>query len=661
MRIVCRQRIGLIAIGVWIAVCFSVLTDKLASYYAPHTVPLADFSQPALWGRKAFIPDWVAGEQADLNASEHFLKHWAPDLPEFPLHNMIPAKQEWAEDLFVVTVPHWLEVRPFQDPSGLSENPSLNRKFAALGESEPFAFAIRSLKHPARVTLTLENWQFNGAEAAALNHSVRLMAPYRVREKAGKRDTRQVVKPMVLLANKSNTWTFPRAYTMVLVVDVHVDKDAAPGIYSSTVTIRSHDLVIEQIPILLEVLPFELRVNQFHVGAFGTTYDIWEGGFTGYYPPMIEMDSRYGFNMAGGFFNKGNEIPFKRDPHGKLIVDRARDKFKKFDRTMALLRGHGMGDVLFWNWGGSGKYRQFLKVLSAAGIEADFNTPAGKYEFAHLLRAIKDVETSRAWPEIVVNPFDEALKDQQATREIIAAMPYVKAVSPKSRLYMTEWRSGYTRHYQSAGKQLTGNGRPRETEYRALLRSGEQPVANFDVIGSNVLDHKGRALQTMLGGEYWNYTGAWSISPTTQFALGFRAWITQSETVLIWANYKGSLLNRGWTVHHPLPIDPNGRKNRDTRGPVLAGAQSYAVREGIDDRKYLETLRYHAWRTGSEENWRFLSRVSKISESLVKNPRTMGGVHNVAGQLLNATGLSELRAEVKNRILTLLNKPSVAP
>ena len=163
----------------------------------------------------------------------------------------------------------------------------------------------------------------------------------------------------------------------------------------------------------------------------------------------------------------------------------------------------------------------------------------------------------------------------------------------------------------------------------------------------------------LLGGEYWNYTGAWSISPTTQFGLGFRAWITQSETVLIWANYKGSLLNRGWTVHHPLPLDPNGRKNRNTEGPVLAGAQAYAVREGIDDRKYLETLRYHAWRTGSESDWRYLTNLSKRAKSLLKNPRSIGGIDNVPGRLSDTTTLGTLRAELKDRILKLIDQTSI--
>ena len=644
-------------IGTSIGFCLAAISDRVQQYQAPSYVSLKDFSPPKLWGRKSHVPDWQAAERIDSDASRHFIMHWAPNLPEFPALDVPTAKPSTNTVPNVIAVPHWLEINPFHDARAIAPYKIASEKFAALGESEPFSFAIRS---PETLPLTagLDSWRFEGKPVPALSHSIRLVAPYRVRAKAGKRDTEQVLKPMVLLADETNSWTFPASYTMVIVADVHLGTDLQPGIYTANFNIKSAGETLHETPISVEVLPFELRVNNFHVGAFGTTYDIWAGGFSGYYPAMIEMDSRYGFNIAGGFFNKGNEIPFTRDPGGRLIVDRSRPKFKKFDNTMATLRAHGMGDVAFWNWGGSGKYFQFLNVLKAAGIKAPFESPEGKAEFGELLRAIKDVEIARGWPEIVINPYDEALKDQQATREIIESIPYVRASSPATRLYMTEWRSGYTRHYQSSGKQLFGEGRPREAEYKALMTSGEAPIANFDVIGSNVLDAKGRALQDKLGGEYWNYTGAWSNSPTTQFGLGFRAWITRSETVLIWANYKGSLQNHGWTVHHPLPLDPNGRKNRNTAGPVLAGAQSYAVREGIDDRKYLETLRYHAWRTGSEEDWRYVALLSKRAKALLKNPRSIGGIDNVPGRLSEETNLAALRAELKTRIIKLLQLPS---
>ncbi|MEM7466746.1 MAG: hypothetical protein AAF387_07660 [Pseudomonadota bacterium] len=647
----------LVVVGLALALSYTVIHKAQGFRFS--TIPsLQEFQPPTFWGRNAFVPDWQAGEQNDLRATRHFFDSWAGQLSERPQVEHVGQSVNPNARVIVRSIPHWLEVRPFRDLSG--EMPEGNpQKFAALGESEAYAFAIRSLDANLDITAQLEPWRKDGNAVAPLNVSFRLMLPYLARSKSGKRDTTQIVKPMVLVASDENSWLFPKSYTMVIVADVHISVGQEPGLYATKFVLRNRDRELFSLPIRLEVLPFELQVNDFHAGAFGTAYDLWQGGFTGYYPEMIEIDSRYGFNIAGGFFNKGNEIPFTFNPNGRLIVDRANPKFKKFDQTMRNLKKFGMGDVLFWNWGGSGKYQQFLNVLKGAGITAPFDTAEGRQKFAELLQAIKAVERVRNWPEIVINPFDEALKDQDATRAVVSAIPHVKAESPDTRLYMTEWRPNYTRHYQSSGKHLAGKHRPREAEYLKLRMSGEQPVFNFAVIGSNVLSEASRQLQDQLGGEYWNYTGAWSITDTTQFGLGFRPWITRSETVLIWANYKGDLFNEGWTVHHALPFDKHGRKNRNTRGPVLAGAQAYAVREGIDDRKYIETLRYHAWRTGSETDWGFLASLSKRARQILENPESVGGVDNIPGRLVKGANLLSMRAEIKNRILTLLDQPTV--
>ena len=635
------------------------LGAKTSQYHTPIFQPLSDFTPPKLWGRESFSPDWRAGEQADVAASQHFLEKWAVKLSGMPPITQEQVPLAFKPEIVARAIPHFLEVKPFQMPQALPEMSYATNKFAALEESEAFAFAVRSVRGAVELTASVEGWQRDGQTTSAMPLSIRLMLPYLARESAGKRATKLIVKPMVLLAEKNNTWTFPQSYTMVVVADVHVGADAVPGSYEAIFTLRNAGEIVEQIPISLRVLPFKLKVNNFHAGAFGTTHDIWAGGFTGYYPEMVDMDSRYGFNLAGGFFNKGNELPFTRDPLGRIIVDRTESKFSHFDKKMSILKQYGMGDVLFWNWGGSGKFRQFLNVIKAAGITESFDTENGKRKFAEMLAAIKSVEISRGWPDIVINPYDEALKDQNATRQIIEAIPYVREISPSTRLYMTEWRNGYARHYQSSGRQLKGDKRPRAKEYDLLMSNKETLVRNFDVIGSNILDSTARAIQDKLDSEYWHYAGASTLSAATQFALGFRAWAARSESVLIWANYKGDLFNNGWTVHHALPLDPNGRKNRNTRGPVLASSRAYAVREGIDDRKYIETLRYHAWRTGAKDDWSYLQRLAKRARGLLNNPQEIGGIDNVDGELSGDANLPALRGEVKDRILHLLDLPSV--
>jgi len=610
------------------------------------------------WGREAFIPDWQAARRIDHEAARHFLQHWLPRLRagEPPPATASGAAQAGAARLFATD--YWTAILPSQAPPAAALPQRLTLA-AAQGESEPLAFGVANPGEALAVRIRVSDLENGNARIAAEHVTLHLMLPYAPRadaddEAAGAR------RPMVLLPLADSPWRVPAQENRVFVVDVHVPRGAVPGRYEARLSVQigaaTHTRVLA-----LEVLPFTLKVNGFHAGAFGTTYDQWPMGFTGYYPEMIEMDSRYGFNIAGGFFNKGNELPFREDAGGALVIDTADPRFAVFDRTMQRLAAHGMGDVLFWNWGASGKVEQFDNVLRAAGSGGGIHTDTGKLGFAQILRAIKQAERRHGWPEMVINPYDEALKDQDATREIIEAIPLVDRLSPATRLYMTEWRPGYAAHYQSSGAHLAGQGRPREAEWEALVAAGERLRLNFEVIGSNVLHDASRRLQDTLGGEYWHYTTATRLRAESRFAFGFEPWIQRSEAVLMWANYKGSLHGEGWTLHYVMPLDPQGREHRDTRGPVIPSVRALAVREGIDDRKYIETLRYHAWRLDSQADLELLVDLARRARRLLLNAREIGGLENVEARMgAGGEALEAMRAEVRDRLRRLLARQNPA-
>jgi len=367
---------------------------------------------------------------------------------------------------------------------------------------------------------------------------------------------------------------------------------------------------------------------------------------------MIEIDSRYGFNLAGGFFNKGAEIPFRRTSDGGLEVDAGHEKFRTFNATMSALKKHGMGQVAFWNWGASGTLAQFNNVLAAAGVPP-IGTEEGKKGFAQVCKAIKQAERKLGWPEFVINPVDEALMDQDATRELIRAVPHVQALSPETRLYMTEWHEGYTRLYQSSGSTLRGRRRPADN---APVAGGEKPRLNFQVIGANTLSQNGRCLQEQLGGEYWVYTTLTKVGPHGRFAYGFMPYIVKAEACLMWATWKGDLTGQGWTLHYLMPDEPKG--NSGTRGPALASVRAVLAREGIDDRKYIETLKYHARTRKSEQDLRYLDELPARCRSLADDLKNIGGGDNTEAKVSDDDGIQKLRVEVKDRILKLIARSS---
>ncbi len=608
------------------------------------------------WGRAAFVPDWGRGEEIDAVASADFLARYWPQLrPSRYERNPDAAR---AADLHAVRVfrtDYWDSLSPAYTPAKNSAIDGTIKLYAAQGESEPFALGIRSDAKSRRVSITATDFAHGDVLFNAGNVSNRLMLSYTAREAPGKKLTGMLEKPMVLLKPPGNEWAFPPATTMSYIVDFHVPETQPPGDYRGEIAVAADGIIIERIPVSLTVLPFRLLTNNFHAGAFGTTYDIWAGGFSGYTEEMIEMDSRYGFNLAGGFFNKGAEIPFVREPGGQLTINESDPKFTKFDHTMTLLRRYGMGDVAFWNWGATGNVQQFNNVLKQAGYPG-IATSAGKRGFAAICAALKRAERRYNWPEFVINPFDEALKDQDGTRAVIEATPFVRKASPATRLYMTEWRPGYTRLYQSSGAVLKGHKRPREREMAALKARNEAPRFNFAVIGSNTLSVEARQLQSKLGGELWHYGGASQLNAAARMAYGFTPWIVHADAALIWANYKGDFLGNGWTLHFAMPLDPQGRQNGNTRGPIIPSVRAVAVREGIDDRKYIETLRYHATIRRSADDFRFLETLGERARKLLANANHVGGIENVTARFSKQPEMEKIRAEVRERIVRLVSR-----
>lgn len=615
---------------------------------------VTDSVDPRFHGREAFVPDWRRGDALDEVASARFLAHYWPQLrPQRYTDPRVAHPEHAADSVRVFPAHYWQAVEPDHAPGPHDRFESPIALFAARGESEPVTIGVRTegAGHVISLTTTAFAGTAGRLDAAAVTN--RLMLAYPARQDPGRRPTEIVEKPMVLLKPPANRWTFPAATAMAYVVDFHIPLDQAAGEYRGDILVTVDGEELERVPVSLTVLPFSLKTNDFHAGAFGVTYDIWAGGFSGYTEEMIEMDSRYGFNLAGGFFNKGNEVPFVRTENGDVRIDESSAKFRKFDATMKLLRRYGMGDVAFWNWGASGNVKQFNNVLAKAGFPG-IETERGKRGFGALCAALKDAEQRHGWPEFVVNPFDEALKDQDATRAIIAAVPEVRRQSPTTRLYMTEWREGYTRLYQSSGVSLRGSQRPREPEMRMLAATGEAPRLNFHVIGANTLSLAAARLQRRLGAELWHYGGASHHNAQARLAYGFIPWIVRADASLIWANYKGDLRGNGWTLHYAMPLDPDGRKHRDTRGPVIPSVRAIAVREGIDDRKYIETLRYYATRYRSEPDLRYLDTLGRAARKLLSDIRGVGGLDNVEAKVARGSGMITLRRELRERILRLL-------
>jgi hypothetical protein len=627
------------------------------------------------FGTDSFVPDWRAAEELDAKATDLFLTTYWPQFKKGYDQGGSEKLSETTPEIEAAGVaafisPSTTDIMPDYLPSAAELNASKVRLFAAKGESEPFVIGVRTLGKDKTISIQVSDLK-NGEKIFSKDDiSVRMGLPYEAKVRVGRNPDNSSkyedkMRSMVMIKPPEGKWKFPKNYSLCYIVDFHVPASAEPGTYEGTVKVLVDDATVKTVSVSLEVLPFSLKTNNFHAGAFGISYKRFSGGFLGYFEPMVEIDSRYGYNLAGGFFNKGRDIPFKKGS-APLEIDTESERFQKFDEVMQRLKKYGMGQVAFWNWGASGNVEHFNSILADAGF-GKIDTESGKkgfgevckvIKFGEVCKVIKDAEKKYGWPELVINPFDESLDDQDATREVIEAMPFVRETSPETRIYMTEWHTGYTRIYQSKGTILKGKKRPGDDDYKKIP-ANETPVLNFHVIGSNVGNDDSRVIQDQLGGEYWTYGSATRVNPQTRYLYGFQGYRTHSEAVLVWANWRGTLEGDGWTVNFVIPTDPSGigeaKAKADLHGPALPSVRSVLVREGIDDRKYIETLKYYARTKKSQEDLDYLKEL----EARCKNFASMkgvGGRENVEAEVSDADALQSLRIEVKDRILKLIQK-----
>lgn len=625
------------------------------------------------FGRDAFVPDWRKGDEIDAKASAFFLKrHWSKYRAEHEAGNqgVLPewiGEEEKKAGVVVFPVDYIRQVLPSVIPTKEECQVTAMASFAALGESEPFPIAVRTLARAREVSLDVSDLKGPGV-ITAQDITTRLCLAFKFgffMPKGSKaRLWHKHIKPAIMFRPPEGKWTFPPNFTMVYWVDVHVPLDAKPGKYSGMIGIRVDGKMVKQIRTSVEVLPFRLKANNYRAGTFGCTGNQLGNGFKGYYEEMMEMDSRYGYGMAAAFKNKSKEIPWIGRLE-KMTLDEKSHLFTRIDEKMNLLKKYGLGDVMFWNIAGADFHARFdAQVKRYTGHS--LKTREGKIGFAHMMRALKAAEKKHGWAEIVINPVDESLDNPDYTRELIAAMPYIHTISPETRIYMTEWKVGYTRLYQSHGETLRGRRRPdkgRKTkEYLGL--KGKEPIFNFHVIGANKQDDEARGIQDAFNGEYWNYGILARVSPHARYIQGFKTWITRAEASLLWCGWGCSFdyYPQGkWTSHFLMSELPakTARSKRNTRGPVLASCKAAVAREGIDDRHYVETLRFHATKAGSNADLDFLRNVlpGKCRE-MATGFAQMGGRYNVGVEVKDTHAMQKLRIEIKDRILKILSRSS---
>ena len=354
------------------------------------------------------------------------------------------------------------------------------------------------------------------------------------------------------------------------------------------------------------------------------------------------------------------------------------DALATFDRAMKRLKAHGFAGPITWFGAGGPPTAWEVRLISHRfGVKysrRDWKwrravTPENTNHLWYLANAavaksFDEAREQRGWPEIVWCPCDESFQykgatGRRSTNMIAEMMPYIRHYAPGLRIYMVVW---HTKKDNWKGKWQCGlmqkfDKRPDGTD--------AHQYGPFQVICTNCPNDLDRQTTWDVGGEYWTYTLALSTTPVfskSRFAFGLNGARHYAGVVYNFADSRkphnlseeADVLKSQWitgqfTTNYYLSKDPT---RADSIDYALASHTMLGIREGITDRKYIETLRQYAHAKGSKDDIEFLKGLGARIDGLGSAGR--GGIDDFTAEIKSEGAMEQLRREIAQRIKALV-------
>jgi hypothetical protein len=240
---------------------------------------------------------------------------------------------------------------------------------------------------------------------------------------------------------------------------------------------------------------------------------------------------------------------------------------------------------------------------------------------------------------------DESFQNMRGAKAMAQAMPWIRKISPETRIYQVAWHAKHTRGHSHTKWYLDEEGKKKGT------------WGEYHVICTNCPNFSDMKLAQSKGAEYWVYSYVCShVAPTrVRNAYGLNPYRFRSPVMYAWANYwggtgLGGFLAAPWSIN----ISFYNRRGDYKGNDVLASVVSGAIREGIDDRKYLETLHFWVDKHGNDEDKKFLETISKsVIESIKTN---IGGKDNFIVDPKDPERAGKIRKVVAERIKQIVKR-----
>lgn len=378
------------------------------------------------------------------------------------------------------------------------------------------------------------------------------------------------------------------------------------------------------------------------------------------------------------FDRTGYTSNFSTKAYDSVAFNKTTEAFKTFDSGLKLLKKNGFVGPLTWFGAGGPASPWEIRLLShrfgvkysranwkwTNKVTEENSNHTWYMANAAIAKTFHQTHKELGWPEIVWCPCDESFQYKGASKRSVPCMigemmPYIRTLVPEFRIYQVVW------HKKGHKKYDWMCGRVQKTRTRAD-GSPSHTYGPFHVICTNCPNDLDRVTTWEAGGEYWMYRGYYATRPAfsiTRFAMGLEGARHSTAVTYNYAdkwkvhnlNLDGDLSRSEWIggeaqANFYLTKSPaNGKSSIDH---AIASHGSLAARQGITDRKYVETFRRLAYEKKSAEDIAYIKEIGKhISSIGGKNAK--GGVDNFSGSIEDVGGPQRLRAELAKRIKRL--------
>ncbi len=432
---------------------------------------------------------------------------------------------------------------------------------------------------------------------------------------------------------------------------------AKPGTYKGAITIKA-DQGRASLPIEVTVLPLRLAT----VDEAGLTF----GGCHPALLPEHEMRQLGEYNLNIMNIWASSVLPGMKIADGRMTLD-----LRHLDHWMQTARRSGVKAIVWFLGGVPYGYPQTMTiereiyialhagerprkdlydefVEKAARMEYRGRTlPEVEPYYRQWVREVYEHSKASGWPEIILTPFDEpAMWTQGPYRRsgrkppIIGAGPWIRDHFEFACKLMREEAPGMRVYLSLHGNTLApADYRPRNDEYPSI-RQGQVFIDDIDICCTNAVgsDPQLGEKTRSVGKDFWQYSGVGHGQPDrTRYTFGFFFNAFNSRGGLVWAYDWGAGFDtsRGynWYLAWRTPLS------------VIPSPAYECLREGLDDRRYVETLKRLALDHQAEVG-EFLDQLGKAAVSL----RTEGGRDTVNDFFAESSDLEAMDA-MRSRVV----------